>query len=520
MVDAANLHACDECEKSFKKRENLQSHISAVHKVCLSNCDKCGKEFKNLEYLRNHVNKVHDVVESVCDVCTKVCKSKSNLYNHKRDVHERVENLLCNLCGEMQKNYSYLSRHKRRFCKFKSIKIPKIKQSILENKESIEESGDFIDKDMENVADSKITPIEENREDIGILENIDAKWIENLTDKELIAFTANVTKNDDPVCKEKIKDEISSSIDEGMGTVDNDWEFCDLETDDGFQVLEKSKSIATHATENRKDKVKENLLSTVRSEKIKIEIEDVSDVKQDIIKGLKLEKDPEIRCSECNQVFRQQRYLKWHIREVHSVAEMATCETCLKQFKHFHLQKHIKDVHTKEESHCDECGKVYQNRKNLRNHKNAVHRVAELSTCEMCFKSFKCFNLQKHIQDVHTKVMSPCDECGKIYSNTKRLREHKSVVHSNKQLLCDICCKVFKCPSYLASHIRRFHNSVDEENDCDQCGKVFKSKNKLYLHNMAVHTIENIPCSVCGKVSRNSYLLKKHIKHNHSMIED
>ena len=34
---------------------------------------------------------------------------------------------------------------------------------------------------------------------------------------------------------------------------------------------------------------------------------------------------------------------------------------------------------------------------------------------------------------------------------------------------------------------------------CDFCSKVFKSQNNLYLHNLAVHTVENIPCHECEK---------------------
>ena len=124
---------CGECDKSFKKKDNLQSHVSAVHRICLSQCEECGKEFKNPAYLRNHMNRFHHNEIAVCDVCKKVCKNKANLYNHKKDVHERVANLLCILCGEEQKNYSYLSRHKRRFCKYKVEKVQSMSPAPKDN---------------------------------------------------------------------------------------------------------------------------------------------------------------------------------------------------------------------------------------------------------------------------------------------------------------------------------------------------------------------------------------------------
>ena len=168
----------------------------------------------------------------------------------------------------------------------------------------------------------------------------------------------------------------------------------------------------------------------------------------------------EFKCWECLKVFKKERYLKMHIKEVHTEAPMALCHFCSKEFKHFHLKKHIQNVHIREE-----CS---------------------------------------------------CDECGKIYTNKKHLRDHKKAVHEGLELLCHLCSKTFKSKSYLSNHVRRFHNCIDEELVCDYCSKVFKTQNKLYLHVKAVHTIENLPCHECGKIYKNSYLLRKHIKHNHT----
>ena len=181
-----------------------------------------------------------------------------------------------------------------------------------------------------------ITSIIENKEDIGILKNIDYELIENLTEKELIAFTAEAPKNDDPGYKEK-KKEINDSGDEDMGTVDADWDFFDLETDDGFQILENSKLILTNKTENKDDLHKEKFLTitSLKLEKIKVEIEYLSDL--EIHKSLKIEKNYKI-----------------------IEAELSTCEICPKQFKYSYLKKHVQNVHAKVESHCDECGKVYR----------------------------------------------------------------------------------------------------------------------------------------------------------------
>ena len=164
---------------------------------------------------------------------------------------------------------------------------------------------------------------------------------------------------------------------------------------------------------------------------------------------------------------------------------------------------------------CPECLKIFKKERYLKMHIKEVHMEAQMSICHICCKEFKSFHLKRHIKNVHIKEECSCDECGKVYTNRKHLRDHKKAVHEGLDLLCHLCCKSFKSKSYLSNHIRRFHNAVDEELICDYCSKLFQSQNKLYLHIKAVHTIENLPCHECGKIYKNSYLLRKHIKHNH-----
>ena len=156
----------------------------------------------------------------------KVCKSKANLYNHKRDVHEEIENLSCNLCGDLQKNYSYLSRHKRRFCKFKPLKIEantKCKTDVVRDEgphqanfaEKDDISGDEIeivtdDSNLQTMDQSKSE--EETKSGVPKLE----KTFLNTTKSETDEFL------DDDQTNEYLLRENEEQHD--------DWEYCDLET--------------------------------------------------------------------------------------------------------------------------------------------------------------------------------------------------------------------------------------------------------------------------------------------------
>ena len=468
---ATAVHACNECEKSFKKRENLQSHLSAVHRVCISHCEKCGKEFKNPDYLRNHINRFHAVEKAICEICNKVCKSKANLYNHNRDVHERIENLQCNLCGEEQKNYSYLSRHKRRFCKFKAANKS---ENMRANQRNTLEGTNVVD--------------------------------------------ANT--NDDAVLEYPTKDKLSNNLSQSkdVEALDNelstdDWSFMDLEEDTGFKIKPEVLNSASNVNGNS---LEESPRAPDPTNDIKIEIEE--ELNGVVYEDPVIHSNSEYRCIERNKIFQEQTYLDSHTEEhkesgspIHSMKNM---EIEIKE-KVNGVKSGKSSIQTKSEYKCTECKKIFQKQKYLASHIKQVHTEEEMSACQICSKQFKKSNLKNHIQNVHTTEKSACDECGKVYSNRKYLGDHKRTVHGGKELLCDLCCKTFKGPYYLSNHVRRFHNSVDEEIECDECSKVFKSKNNLYLHIKAVHTVENLPCMACGKIYRNSSLLRKHIKHKH-----
>ena len=122
--------SCAECNKTFSSAKTFQNHVSSVHTVRISTCDICTQQFRNPAYLNNHRKRVHDTEVAICEVCTKICKSKTSLYHHKRDVHESVQDLSCDLCDEPQRNHNALSKHKRRFCRFRKPKMNDVKEGI------------------------------------------------------------------------------------------------------------------------------------------------------------------------------------------------------------------------------------------------------------------------------------------------------------------------------------------------------------------------------------------------------
>ena len=84
------LHPCEFCGKEFKVKTNLKDHIASVH--CHKpdpkyQCHICHKQLKQDNSYRKHMANVHGVGER-CAICNKLYKNKQALETHIKCVHE------------------------------------------------------------------------------------------------------------------------------------------------------------------------------------------------------------------------------------------------------------------------------------------------------------------------------------------------------------------------------------------------------------------------------------------------
>lgn len=152
------------------------------------------------------------------------------------------------------------------------------------------------------------------------------------------------------------------------------------------------------------------------------------------------------------------------------------------------LRKHVKR-HVVEEHICEFCGKV----------STIFFKTSLLfiSTPQSIFlTSFLIYSLQiftikadlkKHIRHVHSgiaKKPSPkiqCDICQGWYSTRGHLNNHK-LTHSPVPQKCDHCGKISKNSVALTKHIQRVHCEFNFK--CHLCYKPFKSRAslKVFIH--------------------------------------
>ena len=92
MHDGQNF-SCDQCQKEYPAKFQLNKHIRHVHegiKLTRSECNYCGKGFNFPQNLRLHIGRIHE---------------KSEKFKFKRTTN------LCSYCGKDFTTRQYLKLH-------------------------------------------------------------------------------------------------------------------------------------------------------------------------------------------------------------------------------------------------------------------------------------------------------------------------------------------------------------------------------------------------------------------------
>ena len=100
---------CDQCDKDFSLKGNLQTHIK-THKSLPLKCNQCGKMYKTAESLKKHMKIVHSEKRLKCDECEKMFSSIGFLNKHKKAVHV-LKSFKCDQCKYRSKTKGQLKKH-------------------------------------------------------------------------------------------------------------------------------------------------------------------------------------------------------------------------------------------------------------------------------------------------------------------------------------------------------------------------------------------------------------------------
>ena len=214
------------------------------------------------------------------------------------------------------------------------------------------------------------------------------------------------------------------------------------------------------------------------------------------------------------------------------------CELCSVSFNtDKHLKIHIHFLHEKSENklHCEICDITFKTTQTAMNHFEEIHLgiVKENQTCKYCGKTFESrkrsdgrdiarVNLRQHIRTVHEKHEKPkkvpisvkCDQCEKIFTTKEGLISHKRVIHEGFRYECTVCDYTCAQKNSLLRHTRIVHEGILHQ--CERCGQVLTTEKGLQEHIMAVHeNIREYQCEECGKYQVSKEKLSLHKRNVH-----
>ena len=188
------------------------------------------------------------------------------------------------------------------------------------------------------------------------------------------------------------------------------------------------------------------------------------------------------KCDHCDYTNKNRYEMKVHVIRKHTNDYAFECEVCGKKYKiKGDLTNHIRFQHREQPIMCDVCGKTCGNSNSLYVHQKFAHYKAEFE-CPICHRRMVSqANLDEHVLKQHEqREDAVCEECGKRFTRTSRLKIHMRIHTGLKPHACRICGKAFARKTALRQHL--LIHTGQRPYVCDICGKAFTQKPGLISH--------------------------------------
>ncbi|XP_053679355.1 zinc finger protein 83-like [Anopheles nili] len=224
-----------------------------------------------------------------------------------------------------------------------------------------------------------------------------------------------------------------------------------------------------------------------------------------------------LKCPICSARNAYRQHLITHI-DMHKNPEKYRCEVCKEIFQN--LDQHMIKAHTAntvpaEKKHkCDQCGRMFNFLANLKMHIDCIHGLKDIR-CNICNKYFNLKAYRAHKRSAHTDQMYMCEQCPKMFSNRRGLEAHKGYHDESllKLIKCTLCDKKIRICS-MSKHMKTIH-SEEEPVNCNMCGKTFRTMFHMKRHrkNTCAATIDSrkFKCSECGKGFSTKLTMMEHM---------
>lgn len=192
-----------------------------------------------------------------------------------------------------------------------------------------------------------------------------------------------------------------------------------------------------------------------------------------------------LKCHLCPRIFKQKKFLNYHVKTAHSVEPL--------------IYK------------CEICGQILRNKNILMYHKLTKHGERKF-VCNICNKKFFTSNcLKAHITS-HTErsiAQCVCPICGKTFHYKGGLFYHMKMHTNERKYCCEFCDKKFYTLNAKKRHTLT-HTGI-RPYACKYCEKRFFSTGEVRKHEY-IHTgVRPYCCQYCKKGFSSSYNMKVHL---------
>ena len=112
-----------------------------------------------------------------------------------------------------------------------------------------------------------------------------------------------------------------------------------------------------------------------------------------------------------------------------------------------------------------------------------------------------------------------CTKCGASFHKLSRLERHLLSHSSERPFVCSVCESSYKRKDALDRHFESAHGNNMYECPYENCGKLFKTRQKLNKH-MKLHNSpkEKFSCPNCKETFTKKLQLRRHIREKHITV--
>ena len=510
---------CTLCEKNFRIFKHLSSHCKNVHQLNAPyKCHHCPKVFSQFHIFIGHEWQHTGQLPFQCTHCSMRFKHDADLAVHLR-VHTHERPFLCGDCGKGFACNSNRTRH-RRLVHSESQKVQRLfslqgtKASARQKKHRRKGSPHPCKYCGTVLHSSRLCPqmsLSGNESSLPRPSEMAAK------------DRAHIEKdNGDSVSLLQDPSHVAPSQDNLLSSNSTDLPPVALsDHEDGSVALKQQDAPKSkRPAKNKTNSSTQRGLCFICNKHVQLDIKE--HMKTHFPDGV-------LTCPRCGTLFKSMAALRLHFKRV-CIEQLQIepgedrvgqgvfkCDECVKSYRYkLSLDGHKR---THDQLYCEVCKRVLRDAETLARHK-VSHTPYHCTLCEKEFGVFK--QLSRHYDNTH-RLNKPykCHHCPKAFSKLNIFIRHEWHHTGQLPFQCTHCAMKFKQDSELVVHLRV--HTHEKPYLCADCGKTFSSNSNLRRHVRFCHSesreTRRFACDQCSKTFKEKGALQKHQQHTHQNLK-